>query len=209
MFLYTLGKIILSLIFKVLFPLKVKGLKNFPEKGPVILVANHCSYFDPLYLAIAVSRKVNWIILRPYYELRWLKWVFKSINSFPVNIKGPNISAIKYALDILGEDEVLGIFPEGGRSKDGKLQKGKLGAALIALKSRAPILPVAIQGAFNVFPPQAILPRPYRWAKVQIGFPLYLDLAKTNNGFLNKETLQKATEQIMGSLKKLIEECKE
>ena len=208
MFLYTLGKVILSLIFKIFFPLKIRGLKNFPEKGSVILVANHCSYFDALYLGIAIPRKINWIILRPYYESRWLKWLFKSINSFPVNIKGPNISAIKYALTILREGEVLGIFPEGMRSKDGKLQKGKLGTALLASKIDVPILPVLIRGAFAVLPPYAKLPRPYRWVEVQIGSPLYLDLAKTYNGFVNKETLQKATEKIMGSLKKLIEESK-
>ena len=202
MLLYHFAKIVTGLIFKTLYPLKVKGSENFPKKGAMILVANHTSYFDPLYLAVAIPRQINWMRLKPYYDLWWLRWFFKSINNFPVNIKGPNISAIKYSLRILKQGKVLGIFPEGSRSKNGRLREGEPGVALLALKSGAPILPVAIRGAFEVFPPHARLPRAFRRVKVQLGSPLHL--ARVNKEPINKETLQLATAQIMKSIEKLL-----
>ena len=194
-------------MFRILFPVKVKGSEHFPKKGAVILVANHCSYFDPLYLALAIPRKTNWMVLRPYYDLWWLRWFFKSINSIPVNIKGPNIEAIKYSLRILKQGKVLGIFPEGSRSKNGRSKEGEPGAALLALKSGAPIFPVAIQGAFEVFPPHARLPHAFRRVKVRLGSPLHL--ARINKEPINKEALQIATAQIMKSIEKLMEESEE
>ena len=203
---YHFTKIVIGLAFKILYPLKVKGSENFPKKGAVILVANHCSYFDPLYLAVAIPRKINWMVLRPYYDLWWLRWLFKSVNSVPVNIKGPNIEAIKHGLRILKQGKVLGIFPEGNRSKNGRLKEGESGVALLALKSGAPIFPVAIRGAFEVFPPHATLPHAFRRVKVQLGSLLHLAINKEP---INKETLRIITEQIMKSIEKLMEESEE
>lgn len=180
--------------------MKVKGLENLPHEGAVILVANHCSYFDPLYLGLAIPRKINWMVLRPYYDLWWLRWFFKATSCFPVNIDRPNIEAIKGALLILKQGKILGIFPEGGRSKDGRLKAGELGTALLALKSGAPILPAAIEGAFEAYPPGAILPKPH---PINVSFGHSFTFDRLDKEHINKEILRIATEQIMKSIERL------
>ncbi len=197
--LHRILKILISLILKPFYSLRVKGLENLPKKGAVILVANHCSYLDPLCLGLAVPRKINWMVLKPYYDLWWLRWFFKASLCFPVNIDKPNIEAVRHALWVLKQGRMLGVFPEGSRSEDGRLKKGEFGAALLALKSAAPILPVAIEGAFEAYPPGAILPKPH---------PVNVSFGKcfTINSFdhISKENLRIATKQIMENIKRLI-----
>lgn len=202
---YRILKILIGLVFKLFYPLKVKGLENLPQEGAVILVANHSSYFDPLYLGLAIPRRINWMVLRPYYDLWWLRWFFKATACFPVNIGKTNVEAIKHALLILKQGEVLGIFPEGGRSKDGRLKKGELGVALFALKSGASVLPVAIEGAFEAYPPGAILPKPH---PINVSFGHLLSFDRLNKGRIDEKTLRITTEHIMKSIERLIEEIK-
>lgn len=201
--LYSLFKIFISLIFKLFYPLKVKGLENMPQEGAVILVANHSSYFDPLYLVLAIPRKVNWMVSRSYYDLWWLRWFFKATACFPVNVDRPNIEAIKSALLILKRGKILGIFPEGDRSKDGRLKAGEPGVALLALKSGASILPAAIEGAFKAYPPGAKLPKPH---PINVSFGYSFTFDRLDKKHINKETLRIATEQIMKSIERLMME---
>ena len=183
----------------------MKGLENLPQEGGVILVANHSSYFDPLSLGLSIPRKINWMVLRPYYDLWWLRWFFKATSCFPVNIDKPNVEAIKHALLILKQGKVLGIFPEGGRSKDGKLKKGESGVALLALKSGVPILPAAIEGAFEAYPPSAILPKCH---SINVSFGQLLTFDRFDKGHIDEKTIRIATEQIMKSIEKLIEKMR-
>ncbi len=199
--LYSFLKIFIGLVFKLFYPLKVEGLENLPYKGAVILVANHSSYFDPLYLGLAIPRRINWMVLRPYYNLWWLKWFFKATSCFPVNIDKPNIETIKHALVILKQGEVLGIFPEGGRSEDGKLKKAERGVALLALKSGTSILPAAIEGAFEAYPPGAILPKPH---SINVSFGHLLTFDRLDKGCIDEKTLRITTEQIMKSIERLM-----
>jgi 1-acyl-sn-glycerol-3-phosphate acyltransferase len=198
---YTILKIIVGLVFKLFYPIKAEGLENIPHNNALILVANHCSYFDPLFLGLVIPRRIHWMVLRPYYNLWWLRWLFKVTECFPVNIDKPNIEAIKYAIKILNEGKVLGIFPEGARSKDGRLKEGKKGVAFIALKTGAPILPVAIDGAFEAYPVGKILPKPHS-INVKIGHIFNLDEFTKNH--IDKQNLQAATEKIMNSIKRLM-----
>jgi len=202
---YSLFKIFVSLIFKLFYPLKVTGLDNLPQEGAMILVANHSNYFDPLYLGVVIPRKINWMVLRPFYDLWWLKWLFKATSCFPVNIDKPNIGTIKRALMILKQGKVLGIFPEGGRSKDGELKEGKLGVALLALISGAPVLPAAIEGAFEAYPPGAILPKP---RIINVNFGKILTFDRIDKGRIDGKTLRMITKQIMKSIERLIGDLK-
>ena len=203
---YGFCKIIIGSIFKLLYPLEIKGLENLPREGGIILAPNHSSYFDPIYFGLAVPRNIRWIAKKSFFDVWWLGWFFKITGCLPVNPEKSNIEAIKGALLILKQGETLGIFPEGSRSRDGKLMNGELGVALLALRSGAPILPAAIDGAFEAYPPDAKFPRP-RQIKLRFGQPLIFDTAK--KGRIDKKTLEAVTGKVMKSIEKLIDEFEE
>lgn len=116
-----------------------------PPEGPAILVANHRSGVDPLFVALLTKRRVYFLMAREYYELPGLKWIFKGLRCIPVNRDGTDLGATKAALKLLHEGKVLGIFPQGGiREPDDQLDEGKSGVALLALKTGAPVVPFYI-----------------------------------------------------------------
>lgn len=203
---YGFYKIIIGSIFKLFYPLEIKGLENLPREGGIILAPNHSSYFDPLHFGLAVPRNINWIAKESFFNAWWVGWFFKTTGCLPVNPEKPNIEAIKRALLVLEQGGMLGIFPEGTRSRNGKLMNGELGVALLALRSGAPILPAAIDGAFEAYPPDAKFPRPRR-IKLRFGQPLIFDAVK--KGRIDKKTLEAVTEKVMKNIEELIDEFEE
>ena len=200
---YSFFKIILTPIFKLFYPLEVKGLENLPGEGGVILASNHSSYFDPIHLGLAVPRNIRWIAKKSFFDVWWLGWFFKVTGCLPVNSEKANVETIKGALLVLREGEMLGIFPEGSRSRSGKLMSGELGVALLALRSGAPVVPVAIDGAFEAYPPDAKFPKPRR-IKLRFGQPLVFSAVK--RGKTDKEILKAVTEKVMKNIKELMDE---
>ena len=119
-----------------------------PREGPVIAVANHQSGVDPFFVAILTRRPVHFLMAREYYEIPWLKWLFKGIRCIPVNRDGNDLGATKAALNLLRSGKVVGIFPQGGiREADDDLCEGKSGVALLALKTAASVVPFYIADA--------------------------------------------------------------
>ena len=200
--LYNFPTLPFTLLFKLLYRLKVEGLENFPREGALILVANHSSYFDPLVLGVAIPRRINWMVMKAYYDLWWLGWFFKLSYAFRVDVDRPDISAIKHAFRVLEGGGIVGIFPEGTRSLDGRLGKGKTGAALLSLKSETPILPVAIKGAFEAYPPKAIWPKLH---PITIRIGRLLTFEGIDRRSIDEEGLSTATEKIMSAIRGLME----
>lgn len=151
-----------------MFQVKAKGFENLPPNGKAIIAANHSSYLDPIVISVVIPRRIKWIIQKPVYHLWWLKWVFVLTKMIPEN------GAIEKSLYSLKNGEMLGVFPEGGRSRDGGLRAGHEGVAILALKTAAPVIPCAIHGAFEAYSPTAIFPKPYP-VKILIGRPIKFD----------------------------------
>lgn len=168
---YTVARLLLSLLFKICFRLKVFGRGNFPKKGPVIVAANHASFLDPIIVGIAAPRKLNYIARNSLFKNRFFAKLLYLVNTFPVKREQGDINAFKQALNKLSQGKPLVIFPEGTRSKDGDLQKPRYGIGFIHLASGASILPCFINGSLQALPRHAKFPRP-RSISVHFGRPL-------------------------------------
>lgn len=163
--------------------LKYKGIQNIPDKGPLIVVANHVSIWDPLVVAFVLNRPVHFMAKAELFNNRFLGKLLKELNAFPVKRGSADRTAIKQALYILEKGDVLGIFPEGTRNRNGeKVEKSQMGAAMIALKTGAPVLPVACVGTNCTVPFGWFTP-----LEVRVGEPLYLEEfkgAKVNSSLM-------------------------
>jgi 1-acyl-sn-glycerol-3-phosphate acyltransferase len=142
------------LICRIFFCLKVKGVENIPAEGKVIIAANHSSYLDPVAIAAVVPRQIKWIVRKDVYDVWWLRPLFASTGMIREN------GSVGKAIDLLGKGGALGVFPEGSRSYDGRLGAGRRGAAIMALRSGAPVVPCAVKGAFKAYPRNSVLPKP-------------------------------------------------
>lgn len=164
---YGIFRIIIGIVLKAFFGLKVEGLENLPQKTNFILVANHDSFLDPLAIGVAIPRRIYWIALSDFYNKFGLSWFMRKTGAQPTGKSATGL------LKLLNEDKNVGLFPEGARSHDGKIGEFKRGAALLAMKSGRPILPCAIIGAYEAFPRKARFPK-FLPIKVKIGKPTFL-----------------------------------
>jgi len=129
----------------------VKGHENIPDSGGIIICANHIHWLDPLLLGVVIKRRISFMAKAELFQNKIFAAVLKSIHAFPVKRGTADISAIKNSLKIVKEGGALGIFPEGTRSKDGKIHEAEPGVALIAVKAKALVVPVKISGSYKHF----------------------------------------------------------
>lgn len=149
--LYTVIRICGLIMFSIL-GLKREGLENLPSSGPVVVVANHISNWDPLILGFALPRPLCYMAKAELFKIPVLAWFLPKVYAFPVNRGAVDRQAIRLALDIIKDGRVLGIFPEGKRNTGQEPVVVKPGAALLALKAGCPIVPVACIGTSGVLP---------------------------------------------------------
>ncbi|NMA55486.1 MAG: 1-acyl-sn-glycerol-3-phosphate acyltransferase [Firmicutes bacterium] len=143
---YKICAKIIKLYLGIFKQLKISGQENIPSEGPVIIVANHISAWDPPVVAVACPRQVHFMAKHELFTNPLLRWVFTKLGAFPVKRHVPDRKAYKYALTILRDNRVLGMFPEGTRSKSGELNPAEQGAALLALRTQATLIPAGIKG---------------------------------------------------------------
>lgn len=196
--LYNVCRAILKFIL-ALMGFKTEGIHKLPEKGPVIIAANHMSNWDPVMVGVALKRPIHFIAKAELFENRIMSIMLSRLNAFPVKRGSTDIKAIRYALDILKDGGVLGIFPEGARKKlypDAVVQTG---VAMFALKSGAPVIPVACIGTDRTLP--------FGWFEpllVRIGEPINLsDFAGKK---ISSALLQDASLMIMNAVNALLEQ---
>ena len=163
---YWLFSLIFFFVFKCFFGLKVEGLENIPQKSNFIIIANHNSFLDPAVIMAAVRKKIHCISIRDIYRMSWLVWFLKVTETLPCG------SASQKAIDLLIENENVGLFAEGGISRDGKLKEFRRGSALLALKTGRPIVPCAIIGTFQALPFGGRIPK-LAPLKLKIGKPVF------------------------------------
>ena len=149
---YYVVKALCWLLLKIFWRMEIKGIENLPESGGLIITSNHVSYLDPAVLVASLNRKIYFITKKEIFKNTFVSFILKSVNAFSVDRENVDILAFKKAINILREEKVLGIFPEGTRSSNGELQELKLGVIKIAMKTGVPILPVGIIGTHKIYP---------------------------------------------------------
>lgn len=194
MSLYQFLKRIFSLQFRVM-GWKIHGAENLPKGGPVIMVSNHVSIWDPVVAACSVSRDVSFMAKEELFVNPLLGGIFRRLGAFPVKRGQGDTSAIRNSLKVLKEGKVLGLFPEGTRSKTGEMQKGFPGMILLMEKSQAPIVPVRVNGTQNLFV------RGWGQLEVIVGKPIFPEQLKAPEGVENRR--EWAADQIMKAIVEL------
>ena len=160
--------------FKVFFGIEIKGRRNIPSRGAVILASNHCSYLDPIVLGLLTPRKLNFLAKEELFKNFLFKQLITALGAFPLKRDKLDRRAYQQALHLLSQDRILALFPEGTRSKSQKIGKLRQGATRIALKSKVPLIPVVIKGTGKALPPGKKLIRPSK-IKVQVGKPISIN----------------------------------
>lgn len=201
---YYIAKAIGWILFKIFWRMEIIGSENIPKKGPLIIASNHASYLDPLILGISMKRNVHFIAKKEVFNNVFGNFICRKLNAFPVDReKIIDINALKTSINILQCGKVLGIFPEGRRSNNGKLQEFKLGIIKIAMKTGAPILPVGITGSNRIYPRGKTFPVLFRHKIiVRYGSPKYL-ISKNNR---DKNYQKESLNMISGEIKALTSE---
>ena len=186
---------------------KVEGLDRIPESGPLLVICNHCSNADGMLLMAfvvpAMGRPMRW--LGKEEALRWpfFGWGMRQNGVMGVRRGAGDLEAFKMAKGVLDEGGVLTIFPEGTRSPTGALQAVKEGATVLAVRSGAPILPIAIAGSQRFWPKGKLLPRPRRQMTVRVGETFTLSMPKGDD---RHESLRAATAEMMRHVAELLPE---
>lgn len=187
---YYVAKAICWLILKIFWRMEIIGIENLPQSGGLIIASNHVSYLDPAVLAASLNRKIYFITKKEVFKNGFISFILKNLNAISVDRENVNILAFKKIINILREEKVLGIFPEGTRSSDGELQELKLGAIKIAMKTGVPILPVGIIGTHKIYPRGVKFPIFFKHKIiVKYGAPQYLDKLKLRDKIYQMEEL--------------------
>jgi 1-acyl-sn-glycerol-3-phosphate acyltransferase len=177
--LYNLLKyVLLGPWLRAIFRPIVEGRDNVPEEGPAIIASNHLSFSDSIFMPLMVRRKVTFVAKAEYFTGRGLKglltkWFFVGTGTIPVDRSGGRAAqaAIETGLRILREGKLFGIYPEGTRSPDGRLYRGKTGVARLALESGAPVIPVVMLNSDEIQPLGRLLPK-IRRVRIRFGAPM-------------------------------------
>jgi len=160
-----------GLVAHALSRVVVQGLENLPRSGPAIVAPNHLNIADPPILGAFLPRKIHFMVKQEAWDNAFMGLLSRWFDAFPVRRGEADLTAYRYALKVLSEGNVLGIFPEGHRSRDGRLHPGQPGAIILAQRSGAPIIPVGIAGVSEVLSVPGILQR--RAIRIQVGEPYY------------------------------------
>ncbi len=147
---YEFARWVFGIVMKLFFNVKAEGLEKIPLSGPLVVCANHISWWDPCLVAYLVPRPVHFMAKKELFKNRLIAFFLRKLHAFPVNRDKPDIGAIRQGMTILKNGDVLGIFPEGTRQKTpDELGQGHAGAALLAMKTEAPLMPIAIRGRYG------------------------------------------------------------
>ena len=173
---YRAVKLLLSPVFRLLWRVRVEGAEHVPASGPVILAPNHVSFLDSFFMPLVVRRRVTFVAKAEYFDSWKTAWFFRAVGQIPMRREGGSASerALAAARDVLQDGDVLGIYPEGTRSPDGRLYKGHTGVARLALGCKVPVVPIGLVGTSEVQRPGSNLPRPFKRVTVRFGEPIAL-----------------------------------
>jgi 1-acyl-sn-glycerol-3-phosphate acyltransferase len=200
-FYYVLKYVLLGPLLRVVFRPRIEGLDHVPGSGAAIVAGNHLSFSDHFLMPAVLKRRITFLAKAEYFTGPGLKgrltaFFFRSAGQIPVDRSGKEAgqAAIREGLGVLGRGELLGIYPEGTRSHDGRLYKGKVGVAVMALRAGVPVVPCAMIGTFEAQPPGRKIPRLH---PVVIRFGEPLDFSRYAGMEGEKAVLRAVTDEIV------------
>jgi 1-acyl-sn-glycerol-3-phosphate acyltransferase len=205
--LYTAVHTLVPPVARAIWRPTVEGLDNLPRSGPVIVASNHLSFADSMVIPIVAPRPVVFMAKEDYFTGTGLKgavsraW-FSGIGMVPVDRDDTKaaLASLDVALEVLGRGEAFGIYPEGTRSRDGRLYRGRTGVAYLALTSGAPVVPVGLAGTEHIQPVGSRLPR---LADVTVRFGEPLSFTGRYDGVPAGRARREVTDLVMNAIQKL------
>ncbi|MEU9103977.1 lysophospholipid acyltransferase family protein [Streptomyces xanthophaeus] len=201
MFYHLLKHVLLGPLLRLLFRPRIEGLENIPAEGAAIIAGNHLSFSDHFLMPAILKRRITFLAKAEYFTGPGVKGrltaaFFRSAGQIPVDRSGKDAgqAALREGLGVLAKDELLGIYPEGTRSHDGRLYKGKVGVAAMALGAGVPVVPCAMVGTFEIQPPGQKIPK-VRRVTIRFGEPM--DFSRYAGLEGERAVLRAATDEIM------------
>jgi 1-acyl-sn-glycerol-3-phosphate acyltransferase len=201
---WLLRRILVGPLLRIVYRPWADGLENVPDTGAAIFASNHLSFSDHFFFPLKVSRRITFLAKADYFTGTGVKGLltagfFRGVGQIPIERAGGRASeaALRTGLKVLSQGDLLGIYPEGTRSPDGRLYRGKTGVARMALEAGVPVIPVAMIGTDKVQPPGTLLPRLGR-VGMMIGKPL--DFSRYEGMESDRFVLRSITDEIMYEL---------
>lgn len=200
---YWVLKLILTPLLRFFWRVRVEGIEHIPESGPAILASNHVSFCDSIFLPLVLRRRVTFVAKAEYFDDPKTAWFFRAVGQIPIKRTGGSASmaALDSAGEVLDGGHLFGIYPEGTRSPDGRLYKGKTGVARLALRCRVPVLAVAMVGTREVQPIGQVKPNLFRPITIRISEPM--DFSRYHDQPKDPKVLRQITDEIMFELRAL------
>ncbi len=197
------AKAMLTPVFSALWRFHVEGKEHLPATGPAIMCPNHVSVIDSFVLPHVLDRRITYVGKAEYLDDWKTRRLFPALGMIPIDRSGGDAAqaALDTAARVLEKGELFGIYPEGTRSRDGLLHKGKTGPARLALRTGAPIVPVGIIGTREMQPPDQPIPTPFRPVAVRFGRPI--DVASRTNGPDDHVGIRSVTDELMFAISQL------
>jgi 1-acyl-sn-glycerol-3-phosphate acyltransferase len=204
--LYLLTRTVLAPVARLVYRPVIEGRENIPRSGPLLLASNHLSFIDSFVIPLVTPRRVVFLAKSDYFTgdgIRgmWMRWLFTAMSAVPVQrgTLGAAQEGLDAALEVLKDGLAFGIYPEGTRSRDGRLYRGRTGVAWLALTAGCPVVPVALSGTQDIQPVGARVPR-IRKVTVRFGKPLdFSHLRGEKAGPARRE----ATDAVMAAIREL------
>lgn len=202
--LYRFLRIGCAPLLRWLFDLRVSGTEHLPQSGAFVLAANHHNYVDGVVLGAALPRPIAFLVMPRVYNATPLHPSFhRRVGSIPVNLERPDPGAIKRVLRVLDSGRIVGIFPEGPFSREGRLVPGQPGVGMIALRSGVPVVPAAIEGTYEALVGRRFyVPRRHPLS-VRFGAPMYF--GRMRHRRITREERQDVTRRIMNEIAMLLQ----
>ena len=198
---YVFIRFLVWLIGKIYFRLSSSGQEFIPKEGAVILATSHRSFVDPPMVAGMCKRQIYFMARHDLFNIPILGPIIRRLHAYPVHRGEFDRHALKLTFDILKESKVVMIFPEGTRTKDGKLQPAFAGVGLIVHKAKVPVIPCYLEGSYETFPRQVKFPKP---GKITVRYGPVINFSKYYSQSGSKEIYQSIATEIMADIAKLI-----
>jgi 1-acyl-sn-glycerol-3-phosphate acyltransferase len=200
---YKLGWRVFRLAYAHYFGWRVFNPERVPAQGPAILAANHASFLDPPLVGAGLNRAIHYLARSTLFRFPGMGWLLRRWNSVPVDRDGGGGAGLKAILDRLRQGGAIILFPEGTRTRDGRLQPARSGIGLVVVKSTAPVIPIRVFGTFEAYGRHRLLPRP-RQVMVKYGRPLFFASLREEARCCTKQRLkeiyQETADQIMTAI---------
>ncbi|PWU08062.1 MAG: 1-acyl-sn-glycerol-3-phosphate acyltransferase [Verrucomicrobia bacterium] len=209
--LYRFAWLSFRVFFRLYFRWRVYNAERVPREGAVIIASNHASYLDPPFVGTSLPRGISYLARENLFKYPVIGWILRTVYAVPVDREGGGAQGLKVILDRLLDGGAIILFPEGTRTRDGKLQPPRSGIGLTVIKSTAPVVPVRIFGSFEAYGRPVKFPRP-RQVVLKYGMPMRFEKfraeAKSCSSARLKEIYKETADEIMAAIAKL-EPCED